>query len=135
MNRMERIFIAVFFNVLLVMHIGLRVLVHDLPWVERLGKDIFPHIWIGDVMNAVPLVGAGRDHNNSAARFAESYIPTIRSWNESIFFNGLSLERSLEERRQIIEDYYGTYRNMVRDNPAGHGMDYVHAYTVISKIS
>jgi hypothetical protein len=77
------------------------------------------------------------DHveHGDASRFAESYIPTIRSWNESIFFNGLSLERPLEERQQIIEDYYGTYRNMVRDNPAGHGMDYVHAYTVISKIS
>ena len=77
------------------------------------------------------------DHaeHGDAARFAESYIPTIRSWNESIFFNGLSLERSLEERQQIIEDYYGTYRDMVRDNPAGHGMDYVHAYTVISKIT
>jgi len=68
-----------------------------------------------------------------AARFAEEYIPTIRSWNESIFFSALSEDRPLDERRQIIEDYYGTYRDIVRDNPTGHGMDYVHAYTVISK--
>ena len=68
-----------------------------------------------------------------ASRFAEEYIPTIRSWNESIFFNALSEDRPLDERRQIIEDYYGTYRDIVRDNPEGHGMDYVHAYTVISK--
>jgi hypothetical protein len=47
--------------------------------------------------------------------------------------NGLDSERPLEERQQIIEDYYGTYGTMVRDSPAGHGMDYVHAYTVISK--
>ncbi|MDH3389989.1 MAG: class I SAM-dependent methyltransferase [Gammaproteobacteria bacterium] len=73
------------------------------------------------------------DTHGDAARFAEEYIPTIRSWNESIFFNALSAERPLEERRQIIEDYYGTYRDMVRDSPAGHGMDYVHAYMVISK--
>jgi len=71
--------------------------------------------------------------HGDAARFAEEYIPTIRSWNESIFFNALSSERPLEERRQLIEDYYGSYRNMVRDAPTGHGMDYVHAYTVISK--
>lgn len=71
--------------------------------------------------------------HGDAVRFAEEYIPTIRSWNESIFFNGLSGDRSLEERRQLIEDYYGTYRDMVAANPAGHGMDYVHAYTVISK--
>ena len=38
-----------------------------------------------------------------------------------------------QERQQIISDYYGTYQAMVRDDPEGHGMDYVHAYTVISR--
>ena len=71
--------------------------------------------------------------HGDAARFAEEYIPTIRSWNESIFFNALSDERSAEERSQIIADYYGTYRGQVSANPDGHGMDYVHAYMVISK--
>ncbi|MCP3689720.1 MAG: class I SAM-dependent methyltransferase [Gammaproteobacteria bacterium] len=71
--------------------------------------------------------------HGDAARFAREYIPTIRSWNESIFFNGLSDERSTEERHELIEDYYGTYQSMVENNPEGHGMDYVHAYTVISK--
>ncbi|MDH3634692.1 MAG: class I SAM-dependent methyltransferase [Gammaproteobacteria bacterium] len=73
--------------------------------------------------------------HGDAARFAEEYIPTIRSWNESIFFNGLSGDRPIDERRQLIEDYYGTYHDIVRDGPDGHGMDYVHAYTVISKTS
>ena len=73
------------------------------------------------------------NEHGDAARFAEEYIPTIRSWNESIFFNALSDARPHEERRQLIEDYYGTYRDMVHDDPTGHGMDYVHAYTVISK--
>ncbi len=71
--------------------------------------------------------------HGDAVRFAREYIPTIRSWNESIFFNGLSAERSTEERHEIIEDYYGAYQSMVESNPEGHGMDYVHAYTVISK--
>ena len=71
--------------------------------------------------------------HGDAERFAEEYIPTIRTWNESIFFNGLSGERPLQQRRQIIEDYYAAYRDLVRDNPEGHGMDYVHAYMVISK--
>ena len=70
-----------------------------------------------------------------AARFAEEYIPTIRSWNESTYSNALSGQRPLAQRRQIIEDYYGSYRDLVRDNPAGHGMDYVHAYMVISKVA
>jgi len=80
-----------------------------------------------------PFAESFAEHGD-AARFAEEYIPTIRSWNESIYFNGLSAQRPLKERRQIIEDYYGTYRNMVADNPEGHGMDYVHAYMVISKV-
>lgn len=71
--------------------------------------------------------------HGDAARFAEEYIPTIRSWNESIFYNGLSADRSADERRQIIEDYYGSYRAQVAAVPEGHGMDYVHAYMVISK--
>ena len=72
--------------------------------------------------------------HGDSIRFAREYIPTIRSWNESIFFNGLSSDRPLKERRELIEDYYGTYRTMVENNPEGHGMDYVHAYTIISKV-
>ena len=74
-----------------------------------------------------------KQHGN-AEKFAEDYIPTIRSWNESIFFNALTPERPLEQRREIIEDYYARYQTMVRENPDGHGMDYVHAYTVISRL-
>jgi len=81
-----------------------------------------------------PYAESFKEHGD-AARFAEEYIPTIRSWNESIFFNALSGERSVEERRQIIEDYYGSYRDQVADDPVGHAMDYVHAYMVIAKVS
>jgi len=71
--------------------------------------------------------------HGDAAVFAETYIPTIRSWNESIFFGALSSDRPLEERREIIERYYGTYQDMVERDPEGHGMDYVHAYVIIRK--
>jgi hypothetical protein len=79
-----------------------------------------------------PYAQAYKEHGD-AAKFAEEYIPTIRSWNESIFFNALSADRPIEQRRALIEDYYSTYRDMVRESPAGHDMDYVHAYMVISK--
>lgn len=79
-----------------------------------------------------PFAEAFEQHGDSA-RFAEEYIPTIRTWNESIYFNGLSADRAEAERRQIIEDYYASYAERVRSNPEGHGMDYVHAYMVISK--
>ena len=79
-----------------------------------------------------PFAEAFAEHGD-AARFAEEYIPTIRSWNQSIFFNGLSTTRPEAERRALIEDYYATYAQQVREAPAGHGMDYVHAYMVISR--
>ncbi len=79
-----------------------------------------------------PFAAAFAEHGD-AGRFAEEYIPTIRTWNESIYFNALDAARPLDERKAIIEDYYNTYKKMVRDNPEGHGMDYVHAYMVISK--
>ena len=79
-----------------------------------------------------PFAESFREHGD-AARFAEEYIPTIRSWNESIFMNALASERPLEERRKIIADYYDSYRDLVRASPDGHGMDYVHSYMVISK--
>ena len=67
-------------------------------------------------------------------KFADEYIPTIRTWNESIYFNALSPDRDLDQRRALIEDYYSAYKARVRDNPQGHGMDYVHAYMIINKI-
>jgi len=73
------------------------------------------------------------ESHGDSARFAREYIPTIRSWNESIFAGGLSPDRSDAERRDLIESYYGTYETMVRENPDGHAMDYVHSYIVARK--
>ena len=80
-----------------------------------------------------PFAEAFKDHQD-AQRFAEEYIPTIRSWNESIFFGALDQNRALEDREQIIQDYYQTYQNQVMASPEMHRMDYVHAFTVIEKI-
>lgn len=72
--------------------------------------------------------------HKDAARFAKAYIPTIRSWNESTFLGGLSVERSITERRELIEAYYALYEDQVAKNPDGHGMGYAHAYMTIEKI-
>lgn len=66
--------------------------------------------------------------------FADGLIPTVRSWNQSIFRAGLDATRPDEEKSALIEEYYGTYHQRVLDDPVGHGMDYVHAYMTISKI-
>ena len=67
-------------------------------------------------------------------RFADEYIPTIRSWNQSIFLGALDESRPLEARQELIESYYGTYHQRVLDHPEGHGMDYVHAYLTVAKV-
>ena len=90
-------------------------------------KQIETHI------TACPFAEAFKEHQDTK-RFAKEYIPTIRSWNESIFFGALDPQRPLEERQQIIHDYYQTYQNQVMASPEIHRMDYVHAFTVIEKI-
>ena len=72
--------------------------------------------------------------HGDAKRFADAYLPTIRTWNESTFAGGLNPSRSIEERRELIEHYYGLYHQDVEAQPDGHGMDYVHAYMTIEKI-
>ncbi|MDP6432397.1 MAG: SAM-dependent methyltransferase, partial [SAR324 cluster bacterium] len=84
-------------------------------------KQIETHI------TACPFAEAFKEHQD-AQRFAEEYIPTIRSWNESIFFGALDTQRALEERQQIIRDYYQTYQDQVQESPELHRMDYVHAF-------
>jgi len=66
-------------------------------------------------------------------KFADGLIPTVRSWNQSIFRAGLDSFRTEQEKTAIIEAYYQTYHQMVLDNPEGHGMDYVHAYMTLSR--
>jgi len=80
-----------------------------------------------------PFANDFKQHND-AEKFASAYIPTIRSWNESTFMGGLSTKRSLQEREQIIHDYYNTYQQQVAANPQHHAMDYVHAYMTIEKV-
>ncbi len=74
------------------------------------------------------------EQHRDRKQFADGLIPTIRSWNQSIFTAGLSAERAEQEKTQLIEEYYGTYHQMVLDDPTGHGMDYVHAYMTIVKV-
>ena len=73
------------------------------------------------------------DNHGDAARFAAEYIPTLRSWSEPTFANGLSGARSPEECAEIIDEFYGRYRAKVAANPKGHAMDYVHVYLVAGK--
>lgn len=67
-------------------------------------------------------------------RFAVSYVPTLRTWSETVFFGSLDPSRPEGERRDIVERFYASYVDLVRENPTGHAMDYVHIYMVVSKV-
>jgi len=89
-----------------------------------------------DINTAVvpcPFAQAYLTHKD-AEKFASAYIPTIRSWNESIFLGALSEKRTNSERQEIIENYYSVYQQQVANAPDAHGMGYVHAYMTLEKI-
>jgi len=74
------------------------------------------------------------ENHKDAAKFAESYIPTLRSWSEPTFASGLNADRPAEERADIIDRFYQSYQDMVVADPQGHAMDYVHVYLVAMKV-
>ena len=80
-----------------------------------------------------PFAAAFAEHGDNE-RFAEAYIPTLRSWTEATFFAALDGGRTVEERRDIIDRYYAEYQNRVREQPEGHAMDYVHIYMVLERV-
>ena len=70
----------------------------------------------------------------SAREFAVSYIPTLRSWSETVFANALDPARPADERARIVDAFYQRYEDMVAADPTGHAMDYVHSYLAIEKV-
>ena len=72
--------------------------------------------------------------DGDVVKFAESYVPTTRTWSEIVFFNSLSNDRSVAERQEIVDRFYRSYVDLVKENPEGHAMDYIHVYMVMSKV-
>jgi hypothetical protein len=64
----------------------------------------------------------------TAAAFARAYVPTLRSWSESMFAGALDPARDAAERQDIIDRFYAAYEEEVAAAPEGHGMDYVHCF-------
>ena len=64
--------------------------------------------------------------------YANSLIPTMRSWSETVFRTALD-SRDADEAAQIIDRFYTAYRDAVAADPTGHAMDYVHIVLDIEK--
>ena len=73
------------------------------------------------------------ENHHDAVRFAREYLPTLRSWSEATFVNGLSPGRPPEEKAEIVDEFYGRYQTRVAGSPVGHAMDYVHCYLICEK--
>jgi len=79
-----------------------------------------------------PYAEAFRVHGN-AQNFAKAYVPTLRSWSETVFANALDPSRPAADRAAIVDALYGAYEADVARAPEGHRMDYVHCVTEIVK--
>ena len=65
--------------------------------------------------------------------FAKEFIPTTRSWSETVFRSALK-KRNHAEKDKIIESFYKSYENEVANSPGEHSMDYVHIVMEIERI-
>ena len=65
--------------------------------------------------------------------YAKSFIPTTRSWSETVFKTALN-KRKAEEAEEIVGAFYKKYMDQVIENPDGHSMDYIHIIMEIEKI-
>jgi SAM dependent carboxyl methyltransferase len=74
-------------------------------------------------------------HHRDAAAFAKAYVPTLRSWSETVFAGALDPARPADMRAAIINDFYEAYEADVARAPDGHRMDYVHCVMEIAKVS
>ena len=68
----------------------------------------------------------------SNREYAESLIPTMRSWSETVFKTALN-GRDSSEINKIVDDFYQAYSDEVAADPKGHAMDYVHIILDIEK--
>ena len=85
------------------------------------------------VLTPCPYAARFAAGEGTAAEFARAYVPTLRSWSESMFFGALDPARAEAERRAIIDRFYASYEAEVAADPAGHAMDYVHCFMRVRK--
>ena len=79
-----------------------------------------------------PFARSFEDHRDPE-RFAREYVPTLRSWSEPTFANGLA-NRSPDQRLAILDEFYGRYVQLVAKDPEGHGMDLLDSLITCVKV-
>ena len=88
---------------------------------------------VSTVLTPCPIAAAFRDSGDPAA-YARAYVPSVRSWSQSMFLAALNPSRSQEERAAIVDQFYDAYEADVAAAPELHWKDYVHCIQSISKV-
>ena len=65
--------------------------------------------------------------------FARNFIPTTRSWSETVFRSALK-GRDIKEIDNIVDSFFNNYESEVVNNPNEHSMDYVHIVMDIERL-
>jgi indole-3-acetate O-methyltransferase len=89
---------------------------------------------ISTMVTPCPYAEAFRIHRDAAA-FAKAYVPTLRSWSETVFAGALDPSRSAADRTAIPNAFYGSYEAAVARAPDDHRMDYVHCVMELAKVA
>ena len=69
----------------------------------------------------------------TSIEFAKAFIPTTRSWSETVFRTALR-GRRISEIDTIVNLFYKNFEEEVANDPEGHAMDYVHVVMDIERI-
>jgi indole-3-acetate O-methyltransferase len=88
---------------------------------------------ISTLRTSCPYAEAFRTHRD-ALTFAKAYVPTLRSWSETVFAGALDPSRSVADRAAILDAFYNAYETDVARTADAHRMDYVHCIMEITKV-
>ena len=70
----------------------------------------------------------------TAQAYADDYLETTRTWSNSTFLAGALLFVGRAEATRMVDELFRRYKECIAQNPADHGMDYVHGYMVLKSV-
>ena len=86
-------------------------------------------VFDNDVFPVVPFV----DDKTAARKNAVSFVHSIRTWSNRIFATGLSKERTVDERKKILDELFRRLVDQVAMAPADRGFPYLDHFVTVAK--
>ena len=73
------------------------------------------------------------DDPAAARAHAISFVQSTRTWSNHIFATGLSKERNVEDREEILDEFYRRLVDQVAMAPAEWGIDIAVHFVTVAK--